>query len=66
MIEFLLMAVLIPPDLPSLSQSGKITDVYKYIFEHLILSIVDNDGRNLIGSFHIVEWDELCVNVHIR
>ena len=55
MIEFLLMAVLIPPDLPSLSQSGKITDVYKYIFEHLILSIVDNDGRNLIGSFHIVE-----------
>ena len=55
MIEFLLMAVLIPTNLPSLSQSGKIsTDVYKYIFEHLILSIVDNDGRNLIGSFHIV------------
>lgn len=53
MIEFLLMAVLIPTNLPSLSQSGKITDVYKYIFEH-ILSIVDNDGRNLIGSFHIV------------
>ena len=64
MIEFLLMAVLIPPDLPSLPQSGKITDVYKYIFEH-ILSIVDN-GRNLIRSFHIVVCDELCVNVHIR
>ena len=64
MIEFLLMAVLIPPDLPSLPQSGKITDVYKYIFEH-ILSIVVN-GRNLIRSFHIVVLDELCVNVHIR